>query len=253
MAVFDGKVALVTGGATGIGAAIVERLAMDGARVACAYHKSRDGAEALARTLAARGAQVFPIKMDVSKSSEVSAAIADICDHFGAPISILVNCAGDIIATGSTVDMPEELWDKVLAINLKGAWLCAKYCIPGMKTLPEARIINISSMSAHTGGGPGAAHYATSKGGMEALNRSLAKELAPFNITVNAVSPGVIYTPIHERFNTPESLEKLRQTIPLQRIGSPADIAGAVAFLASADAAYITGEVIAVNGGGRMD
>ena len=253
MAVFDGKVALVTGGGTGIGAAIVERLALDGARVACAYHRSRDGAQALASALAARGAQVLPVKMDVSNSNEVSAAVGAITRHFGAPISILVNCAGDIIATGSTQEMPEELWDTVLDVNLKGAWLCAKYCLPGMKTLPEGRIINISSMSAHTGGGPGSAHYATSKGGMEALNRALAKELAPFNITVNAVSPGVIYTPIHERFNTPESLERLRQTIPLQRIGSPADIAAAVAFLASADAAYITGEIIAVNGGGRMD
>lgn len=253
MAMLDGRVAMVTGGGTGIGAAIVERLVADGARVACCYNKSRGPAEALSQALAEKGGQVLLTKVDVSSSTEVKSAVEAIVQHYGAPISILVNCAGDIIATGSTEEMSEELWDKVLATNLKGAWLCAKYCIPGMKTLPEARIINISSMSAHTGGGPGAAHYAASKGGMEALNRALAKELAPFHITVNAVSPGVIYTPIHERFNTPESLEKLRQTIPLQRIGSPADIAGAVAFLASADAAYITGEVIAVNGGMRMD
>jgi 3-oxoacyl-[acyl-carrier protein] reductase len=249
----DGKVALVTGGATGIGAAIVERLARDGARVACAYHNSSDKANALAQRLAQTGAQVFPVQVDVSDGAQVKAAVEAITAHFGAPITILVNNAGDIIASASTEEMPEELWDKALATNLKGAWLCAKHCIPGLKAARGGRIINISSISAHSGGGPGAAHYAASKGGMEALNRALAKELAPFNITVNAVAPGVIYTPIHERFNTPESLEKLRQTIPLQRIGQPADIAGVVAFLASDDAAYITGEIIAVNGGMRMD
>jgi 3-oxoacyl-[acyl-carrier protein] reductase len=244
---------MVTGGATGIGAAIVERLAADGARVACCYNKSRGAAQALAQRLAQGGGQVLPVKIDVTDSSEVRAGVELICTHYGAPVSILVNCAGDIIATAPVEQMAEELWDKALATNLKGAFLCAKYCIPGMKTAPGGRIINISSISARSGGGPGAAHYAASKAGLEALTRALAKELAPFGMTVNAVAPGVVYTPIHERFNTPESLEKLRQTIPLARIGSPAEVAGVVSFLASSDASYITGEIIAVNGGMRMD
>jgi 3-oxoacyl-[acyl-carrier protein] reductase len=247
------KIALVTGGATGIGAAIVERLAADGASVACCYNKSRAAAEALAQRLAAQGEQIFLTRMDVSKSSEVKAGVEGICRHYGAPITILVNCAGDQIATAPVETMAEDLWDLVLATNLKGAFLCAKYCIPGMKTATGGRIINISSISARSGGGPGAAHYAASKAGLEALTRALAKELAPSAITVNAVAPGVIYTAIHERFNTPESLERLRLTIPLARIGIPADVAGVVSFLASGDASYITGEIIAVNGGQRMD
>jgi 3-oxoacyl-[acyl-carrier protein] reductase len=122
-----------------------------------------------------------------------------------------------------------------------------------MKAAGWGRIINVSSISARTGGGPGSAHYVASKGGADALTRSMAKELAPYNVTVNGIAPGVIYTPLHERTNTPEALEKLRQAIPLGRLGQPEDVAGCVAFLASDDAAYITGEIIAINGGLRMD
>jgi NAD(P)-dependent dehydrogenase (short-subunit alcohol dehydrogenase family) len=244
---------MVTGGASGIGAAIVERLAVDGARVACCYNKSRRGAEALAERLSKKGSEVLTIKVDVTNGDEIRRAVEQISGHFAAPISILVNCAGDIIATAPVEQMTEELWNKVLTTNLTSAFLCAKYCIPGMKTVEGGRIVNITSISARSGGGPGAAHYAASKAGLESLTRALAKELAPFSITVNAVAPGVIYTSMHERFNTPESLEKLRQTIPLGRMGSPAEVASVVSFLASSDASYISGEIIAVNGGQRMD
>ena len=149
--------------------------------------------------------------------------------------------------------MPEETWDRVIGINLKGAFLCAKYCIPAMKAARAGRVINITSISGRSGGGPGGAHYAASKGGLEAFTRALAKELAPYGVTANGIAPGVVYTPLHERTNTPESLERLRQNIPLLRIGVPMDVAGLAAFLASADASYITGEIIAVNGGLRMD
>jgi 3-oxoacyl-[acyl-carrier protein] reductase len=124
---------------------------------------------------------------------------------------------------------------------------------PWYENPQRGRIINITSISARSGGGPGAAPYAAGKAGLEALTRAMAKELAPFNITVNAVAPEVIDTAIHERFNTPESLEKLRQIIPLARLGLPEEVARVVAFLASDDASYITGETIAVNGGLRMD
>jgi len=248
-----GHIAMVTGGATGIGAAIVERLASAGARVGCCYRSSRAGAEALAARLGAQGCAVLPVQVDVASSEAVRAAVESITAHFGGPVSILVNNAGDQIATAPVDSMDEELWDRVLAVNLKGAFLCAKYCIPGMKSARSGRIINISSISAHSGGGPGAAHYAASKAGLEAFTRALAKELGPFNITANAVAPGVILTALHQRFNTPESLEKLRQGVPLARLGVPDEVAAVVAFLASADAAYITGEIIAVNGGLRMD
>jgi 3-oxoacyl-[acyl-carrier protein] reductase len=253
MADFAGSVAMVTGGGTGIGAAIVTRLAAMGASVACCYHTSRNGAEALASKLNGQGRDVYPVKVDVSNSREVEAAVDSIQAHFERPVTILVNNAGDMIGTAPLEEMAEALWDQVVNLNLKGAFLCAKQCIPGMKSLKRGRIINITSISARSGGGPGASPYAAGKAGLEALTRAMAKELAPFSITANGVAPGVIDTAIHERFNTPESLEKLRQTIPLARLGLPEDVAKVVCFLASDDAAYITGEIIAVNGGLRMD
>ena len=253
MTTLAAQVAMVTGGATGIGVAIVERLAKMDAQVACCYHKSRQAAEVLAARLQARGKEVFPVKINVADSQEVQAGIEAIVGHFGRPISILVNNAGDIVDTAPIDQMDEALWDMVIDINLKGAFLCAKYCLPAMKAAQRGRIINISSISARSGGALGAAHYAASKGGLEAFTRALAKEAGPYHITVNAIAPGVVYTAIHERFNTPEKLEELRQTVPLTRLGVPEDVAGVVAFLVSEDATYITGEVIAVNGGMRMN
>jgi 3-oxoacyl-[acyl-carrier protein] reductase len=244
---------MVTGGGTGIGAAIVTRLAEMGAGVACGYHTSRTAAEVLAASFNKQGRDVYPVKVDVSNSRAVETAVRHIQAHFQQPVTILVNNAGDMIATAPLEEMDEALWDQVIDLNLKGAFLCARQCIPSMKSLKRGRIINITSISARSGGGPGAAPYAAGKAGLEALTRAMAKELAPFNITANGVAPGVIDTAIHERFNTPESLEKLRQNIPLARLGLPEDVARVVSFLASEDAAYITGEIIAVNGGLRMD
>ena len=250
---FEGQLVFVTGGATGIGAAIVERFATLGADVACCYHRSRAGAEALAARLHERGLSVFPVQADVSDCGEVKAALDAAAAHFGQPISILVNNAGDNIDPAPVETMSEELWNKVIGINLTGPFLLAKYCIPGMRALGGGRIINVTSISARTGGGPGSAHYVASKAGLEGFTRSLAKELAPFNITVNGVAPGLVYTPIHERINTPESLERLRQNIPLLRIGKADEMARVVTFLASEDASFMTGEIVAVNGGMRMD
>jgi 3-oxoacyl-[acyl-carrier protein] reductase len=251
--VFSDQVVFVTGGATGIGAAIVERFATLGADVACCYNKSRSDAEALAARLKERGREIFLVKADVSDRREVKAAIEATVAHFGRPISILVNNAGDNIAPTPVDAMDEDLWEKVIAINLTGPFLCAKYCIPAMKAARAGRIINVTSISARTGGGPGSAHYVASKAGLEGFTRALAKEMAPFNVTVNGVAPGVIYTPIHQRTNTPESLERLRQTIPLLRIGAADEVARVVTFLASEDASFMTGEIVAVNGGMRMD
>jgi len=250
---FEGQLVFVTGGATGIGAAVVERFAELDADVVCCYHHSRAGAEALAARLRASGLSIYLVQADVSDSRQVAAAVEATAAHFGRPIGVLVNNAGDNIDPQPVESMPEELWDRVIGINLTGPFLLARHCIPGMKTLGGGRIINVTSISARTGGGPGSAHYVASKAGLEGFTRSLAKELAPFNITVNGVAPGLIYTPIHERTNTPESLERLRQTIPLLRIGAADEVARVVTFLASADASFMTGEIVAVNGGMRMD
>ena len=253
MEIFDGQVVMVTGGATGLGAAMVERFALLGAAVACCYNKSQSAAEALAAKLRECGKEILLVQVDVADGAQVRRAVAAVAEHFGRSVSILINNAGDNINPAPIDEMPEETWDRVIGINLKGAFLCAKYCIPAMKAAKAGRVINITSISGRSGGGPGGAHYAASKGGLEAFTRALAKELAPYGVTANGIAPGVVYTPLHERTNTPESLERLRLNIPLLRLGVPMDVAGLAAFLASADASYITGEIIAINGGLRMD
>jgi 3-oxoacyl-[acyl-carrier protein] reductase len=253
METFAGQVVMITGGATGLGAAMVERFAMRGGDVACCYHKSQSSARALAARLHECGKEIFLAQVDVADGRQVQEAVADIATHFGRPVSILVNNAGDNIDPAPIDAMAEETWDRVIGVNLKGAFLTAKYCIPAMKAARAGRVINITSISGRSGGGPGGAHYAASKAGLEAFTRALAKELAPYGVTANGIAPGVVYTPLHERTNTPESLERLRQTIPLLRLGAPMDVASVATFLASEDASYITGEIIAVNGGMRMD
>ena len=248
-----GKVAMVTGGATGLGAAVVERLAADGAKVACCYNKSADSARNLSEKLEKKGIEIYLVKMNLLISSEVRSAIDSIKGYYGRHIDILVNNAGDVFNNAPVDEMTEETWDSVIGINLKGTFLCCKYCLSEMKAEKSGRIINMSSISARSGGGPGGSHYAASKGGVDAFTKALAKECGPYNITVNAVSPGVVHTPMHERTNTPETLEKLRQNIPMLRLGVPEDVAGVVSFLCSEDASYINGANIPVNGGMRMD
>jgi 3-oxoacyl-[acyl-carrier protein] reductase len=253
MSTFTGKTAFITGGATGIGAAIVERFASLGASVVCCYHKSRSSAEELADKLRGQAVEIFLVQADVAQPQAVKAAVEASIAHFGRPISILINNAGDSVSPASVDAMDESLWQQVIDINLTGPFLCAKYCIAGMKQLGSGRIINISSISARSGGGPGSVHYVSSKAGLEGFTRALAKELGPFHITVNGIAPGLVDTALLRRMNTPERLEQLRQTVPLLRIGDAADVARVVSFVASDDGRYITGEIIAVNGGMRMD
>lgn len=248
----DDQVVIVTGGAGGIGKAIVSAFAAQGAAVACCYHRSREAAEALADELNAQGGRVLAVKLDVTDSLQIAAAADSIETHFG-PITILVNNAGDIVKTVPLNEITEQLWDEVLSLNLRSAFLCAQRCAPSMQSARYGRIINISSLAARAGGGPGSIPYAVSKGGVETLTRGLAKELGPFGITVNAVSPGVIDTDIHRRFAVAGDLVELAQRLPLRRTGTADEVAAAVVFLASRAASYITGEVVAVNGGLRMD
>jgi 3-oxoacyl-[acyl-carrier protein] reductase len=253
MKTLDGQIALVTGGATGIGAAIVAQLAARGARVGYTFHTSRHEAELLAKTLNRDGERVFPVEVDICDSRMVKAGVDSITDHFGKPVSVLVNNAGDIVETMVIEEMPEAVWDKIINVNLKGAFLCSKYCIPGMRRLDYGRIVNISSLAARAGGGPGAIPYAVAKGGVESFSRGLAKELGPFHITVNTVAPGVIYTRILERYDVVGPHDEFKKRSPLSRIGNPEEVAAAVVFLASPEASYITGELISVNGGVRFD
>ena len=249
----SGKIALVTGGAKGIGKAISTSLAANGATLAINYNTSAEAAKALVEEFVARGNKAVAIQADVSISEQCERLVGQAQEALGSTIDILVNNAGGQVRQSTIEEMPVELWRQVLDLNLTSAMTCSKYAIPGMKKNGWGRIINISSISAHSGGGPGGSHYAASKAGMSSLTKSLAKELAPYGITANSVDPGVILTQLHKDFNTPENLEQLKKATPLGRLGQPEDIAGTVLFLASDSASYITGATIAINGGLRMD
>ena len=250
---FEGQVVMVTGGSVGIGAAIVEQFVSLGARVGCCYRSNAAAAQSLADKLNRQAKVILPVQVDVGDEDQVKSAVDSIAKHFGQPISILINNAGDILHLASVESLTQEQWNRVMAVNLTGTFLCAKHCIAGMKAKNTGRIINISSLAARAGGGVGSVAYAVSKGAVETFTRGLAKELAPFNITVNAVAPGVVDTAIIQRYNVTGNLGQIKQRTPLGRLGTPDEVAGAVTFLASKKASYITGETIAVNGGLRMD
>jgi 3-oxoacyl-[acyl-carrier protein] reductase len=168
-------------------------------------------------------------------------------------LDVLVNNAGSLIERRKLEEMTEDLWDRVMDVNLKSVFLCSKAVLPAMKRQGRGRIINMTSVAARNGGGPGSAAYATAKGGVSTLTRAMAKELVGEGILVNGVAPGIITTPFHERFTPPEMRERMTAGVPIGREGTPEEVAGAVVFLASPAADYLVGEIIEVNGGQLMD
>jgi 3-oxoacyl-[acyl-carrier protein] reductase len=246
-----GKVALVTGASSGIGAATAAVLAELGAKMALTYYRNAEGAEKVAREIAASGGKALAIRADVRKSGDVRAMVARAVKEFG-PIDILVNNAGSLVERLKLAEMTEEKWDDVMRLNLTSAMLCAQAVAPGMIERKSGAIVNVVSIAGRNGGGPGAGVYSTAKGGLITLTKSLAKELGPYGVRVNAISPGVIDTPFHEVFSTPEMIRGFVATVPLGRVGKPIECAKVIAFLASDAASYIAGETIEVNGGQLM-
>ena len=248
----SGKKALVTGSSTGIGRAIALAFARNGADVAVNYLSSKEAAEEVGRQIEAMGRKCVVVQADVSRKDEVHRLFAAVEAAFGPTLDILVNNAGSLIRRELVAEMSEETFDRVVAVNFKSVFLCSQAAIP---RLPDGtgRIVNISSIAARNGGGPGASAYASSKAAVSCFTKGLAKELAPRGITVNAIAPGVIATPFHERFSTPEIMERFRQNTPLARNGVAEDIVGAALYLVSPEASFTTGETIEVNGGMLMD
>lgn len=239
----NGKTALVTGASRGIGRAIALRLAEDGANVAVIYAGSADKAEAVVNEITALGVNSKAYRCNVADSAAVNETVKAVTNDLG-KIDILVNNAG-ITRDGLMLRMKDEDFDAVLDTNLKGAFNMIRACYSGFIRKKSGRIINISSVSGIMGNA-GQANYSASKAGVIGLTKSVARELASRGITCNAVAPGFIRTDMTENLgdNNP-----LLNSIPLGRMGKPEDIAAAVAFLASDSAAYITGEVLKVDGG----
>ncbi len=240
-----GKIAVVTGGSRGIGRAICLRLAKMGAKVVINYVSRPEAAEETKAQVAALGAECVVLKFDVANSSEVQDAFKQITDECGR-IDILV-CNAGITRDGLLARMKEEDWDEVMAVNLKGTFNCVKAgCRPMMKQR-WGRIIIITSVVGFAGNA-GQVNYSAAKAGLVGLTRSTARELASRSITVNCVAPGYIETDMTSEL--PEAVkEKILAEIPLGILGQPEDIAGAVTYLASDDARYVTGQAIHVNGG----
>ena len=245
------KAALVTGASSGIGAASAKILASLGADVAITYHHNQAGAEKVRDEITSMGRKALAIHADVREAEQISATVSRVINELG-PIDILVNNAGSLVERKKNVEMTTELWNDVINLNLTSAMLCAKAVAPSMVERKSGTIINVVSIAAHNGGGPGAGAYSAAKAGLIALTKSQAKELAPHGVRVNAISPGTIDTPFHEVFSTPEMLKAAVATIPMGRLGTPEDCAKVVAFLASDAAGYVVGETIEVNGGQLM-
>lgn len=239
------RTAIVTGGSRGIGEAIANRLADEGARVAVCASRSLDRAEAVARGIEKRGGSALALQADVSNPADVKALFKSVLDRWGA-LDILVNNAG-IARDGLLMRLKPDDWDAVLDVNLKGAFLCMQAAVRPMMRARSGRIINISSVTGLMGN-PGQAGYTAAKSGLVGLTKTAAKELAGRGITANVVAPGYIPTEMTEKL--PDNLkEKILEQVPLGTPGKPEDIAAAVAFLASGDAAYVTGQVLVVDGG----
>lgn len=246
-----GRIALVTGASSGIGAATAVTLADLGAHVAIGYQRNRKGAEDTRDRIVADGGAAIVIAADVRRAAEVRALVDRATAELG-PIDILVNNAGSLVARLGIRELTEERLDEILALNLKSAVLASQAVAASMIERRRGAIVNVVSIAGHTGGGPGAGAYAASKAALAAHTKSLAKELAPHGVRVNAIAPGVIDTPFHEVFSTPEMIRSFVSTIPLGRVGTPAECATVIAFLASDAASYIVGETIDVNGGQLM-
>lgn len=241
----DGKIALVTGGSRGIGRAIALRLAKMGATVAINYVSNPAAAQEVVEAIEALGGAGKHYKFNVADTRAVNEAVAQVIEDYGR-LDILVNNAG-ITRDGLLMRMKEESWDQVLDTNLKGAFNCIKAVNRPMMKQRWGRIVNISSVIGFLGNA-GQANYAAAKAGLTGLTRSVARELASRNITVNGVAPGYIDTDM-TRDLAEEVREKILGEIPMQAMGAAEDVAGAVAYLVGEDARYITGQFIHVNGG----
>lgn len=248
-----GRVALVTGASTGIGAAVARAMGAQGMKVAVHYNQSEGPANEVADAIRQAGGEAVTVRADVRDGTVIPKAVAQVLQAFGR-IDVLVNNAGGLVKRMPIAEFTDELFDEVMHINARSMLAFTKEVVPAMrKQGTGGSIINVTSVAARNGGGPGAFLYAGSKGFVSTATRGLAKELAGDRIRVNAVAPGVITTPFHDRYSTPQMLESMRTTIPMGRLGNADECVGAFLYFASeALSGYVTGQIIDVNGGQYM-
>lgn len=249
---FSGEVAWVTGSSKGIGRAASIKFAERGCNLVVHYNSSESEAREVAEQVEALGGDALLLRGDVSEAEDVGRMVGEIEEYYGR-LDILVNNAGSMIERANLSEMSEDVWDRIMVTNLKSVFLCSQAVLPVMKRQNKGRIINISSIAARNGGSPNSFAYATAKGGVSTMTRAMAQELVSDGILVNAVAPGRIDTPFHDRFTSIERREEKAKSIPIGREGTPEEVADAIVFVASPSANYIVGEVIEVNGGLLMD
>ncbi|MDF2961093.1 MAG: short-chain dehydrogenase [Paenibacillus sp.] len=249
---FENKVVWVTGSSTGIGRAAALAFAEHGADTIIHCNSSVDEARKLEEEIQSRGRKCLLVQGDVANRLQVEAMVARIDETFGR-LDVLINNAGALIQRARLEDLDEDLWDRIINVNLKSVYLVTKAALPLLKRSAKGRVINVTSVAARNGGGFGSIAYGAAKGGVSTMTRGLAKDFIEYNITVNAIAPGVITTPFHDRFTPPDIRAKTLSGIPMGREGTPEETVGAALFLASPYSDYITGEIIEVNGGQLMD
>ena len=247
---FKGKAILITGASTGIGAGCAQAFGARGATVAVHYNSSKDAADAVVKAVKASAGDAFVVQGDLRTSAQCAKVVAEAASRMGR-IDVLINNAGALVQRQAITELTDALLDDIIDLNVRSMMMCTKFAVPHMAA--GTSIINLTSIAASSGGGPGAAMYAGSKAFVTTATKGLAKELVGKGIRINAVSPGVITTPFHDKFSTPEQLEAMRKTIPMARLGSVDECVGAFLYLASEQlASYVTGQVIEVNGGQYM-
>ena len=247
----SGKLVVITGASTGIGAAVARGLAAEGAHIAAHYNRSEGEARAVADAIKAAGGAIHLVKGDLSDSGETRRVIEAGAEALGG-IDILINNAGSLIRRTPFEELSDELIDQVLDLNVRSVIAASQAALPHLERRGGGSIINVGSIAGVGGGGPGASIYGAAKGFVHNLTRHLAGLYAAKNIRVNAVAPGVIATPFHAS-TPPERMEAMRKTIPMGRVGAAEDCVGAFLFLASDRmSGYVTGQTIHVNGGQLM-
>lgn len=243
----QGKVAIVTGGARDLGRAISVKLAAEGAKVCVNYFDNEQDAKDTLDIIRKAGGEAIMVQGDMTKAADVQRLVGETVKAFGEQIDILVNVVGGIVGRKTITEQDEKWYDFLMDVNMRSCWLCTREVVPHMSN--GGSIVNFSSLAARDGGGPGASMYATAKAAVMTFTRSMAKELGPQNIRCNALCPGTIATSFHDRFNTPENRERMRQGYPLRREGTAQEVADLVCFLASSESSYLTGTNIDINGG----